>query len=211
MSFLSNPTYATLTTSIATWARRTYSADQTDEFIALAEAYFNRKLGSNYRRKTTSTVNTDASGVGTIPTGSVRIESITRNVLGSVPLKQVSWNAFVNRNPYQIGADAGVYALKGASFYVTPVTDDDFLVVSWQALTALSSGATTNWLLLLAPDIYFAQCRAIQCAFNEDDARAASYQNRVDDFLLDLKIEANVAEFGNTELTLETVEPMWDL
>jgi len=210
MSFLSSPTYATLTTSLATWARRTFSSDQTDEFIALFEAYANRKLGSNYLRKTTSTVNTDANGVGAIPTGAVRIESITRNVLGSVPLTQVSWNAFVDRNPYQIGADAQVYALKGSSFYVTPVTDDDFLVVSWQKLTALSGSNTTNWLLLLAPDIYFSGCRAIQCAFNEDETRAAFYQSRVDDFLQDLKIQADVAEYGHAEAS-QPVEPVWNL
>lgn len=211
MSFLSNPTYAALTTSIATWARRTFSADQTDEFIALAEADMNRKLGSNYLRKTTTTVNTDASGVGTIPTGAVRIESITRAVLGSLPMKQVSWDSFVTWNPFQTANDAQVYALKGSSFYVTPVTDDDFTVVSWQKLTALSSGNTTNWLLLLAPDIYLAKCRAIQCAFNEDEARAAAFNAQADEFLHDLLIQAQVAEYGAATMVLDTVEPVWNL
>ncbi len=200
-----------MSTAINTWARRTFTSAQTDEFIALAEAHFNRRLGSNYRRKVTSTVNTDATGVGTIPTGSVRIESITRNVLGSLPLKQVSWGAFVDRNPYQIGADGEVYALKGTSFYVTPVTDDDYLVTYWAKLTALSGSNATNWLLDLAPDIYLAMCRSVQCAFNEDEARAGAFKSQVDDFLLDLRIQGDVAEYGNAELTLETVEPMWDL
>lgn len=199
--------YANLTTAIGTWARRTFTSGQTDEFIALAEAHFARRLGSNYRRKVTQTVNTDASGVGTIPTAAVRIESITRDVLGSLPLKQVSWNAFVKRNPYEIGADGEVYALKGLSFYVTPVTDDNFIVVTWDKLTGLSSGNTTNWLLTLAPDIYLAMCRSVQCAFNEDEARAALFKSQVDEFLDDLIAQANVAEYGNVEMTLPQVEP----
>lgn len=211
MSSLSNPTYATLTAAIATWARRTFSADQTDEFIALAEADMNRKIGPNYLRKTTTTVNTDASGVGAIPTGAVRIESITRAVLGSLPLKQVSWDGFVTWNPFQTATDAQVYALKGSSFYVTPVTDDDFNVVSWQKLTGLSSVNPTNWLLLLAPDIYLAKCRAIQCAFNEDEGRASMFNAQADEFLHDLLIQSQVAEYGAATMVLDTVEPAWNI
>ena len=67
------------------------------------------------------------------------------------------------------------------------------------------------WLLLLAPDIYLAKCRAIQCAFNEDEARASAFNATVDDYLDDLLIQAQVAEYGAATLVLDTVEPQWDL
>src|SRR6188508_1212285 len=105
--------YAALTTAIGTWEERTYTATETDQFIRLVEAKADRKLKSDFRRRTSATINTDASGIGTLPAGFVGMTSLVRNVLGSLPLKQVSWDALIERNPYAISDDAGVYAING--------------------------------------------------------------------------------------------------
>jgi hypothetical protein len=200
-------TYAELTTAIGTWEERTFTATETDQFIRLTEAKADRKLRQDFRRRTSATVNTDSSGVGTLPTGFVGMTSLVRDVLGSVPLKQVSWDALVLRNPYEIGDDAGVYAINGTAIMVAPVTDDDFIAKFSSVLTGLSSAATTNWLLTLAPDFYLFGCQAAASAYVKDYTAAAFLQAQADAILDELVSQGNVAEYGNAEMTLDMVTP----
>jgi hypothetical protein len=199
--------YATLTTAIGTWTERTYTSGQTDEFIALAEAAFNRRLGSNYRRKITATITTDSSGEATIPSGVIRLESLTQDLLGSFPLTQLAWNSLVALNPYEEADSAIYFAIKGTTLKVAPVTEDDFIAVYWAKLTGLSSGNTTNWLLDLAPDAYLAMCQSVQRAFEEDFQTAALYEAKANAILDELVSQGNVAEYGNTETVLAMVTP----
>lgn len=207
MGAMSLSTYSGLSTAIGTWSTRTYSSTQTDEFILLAEALFNRKLKQDFRRRGTATINTDASGEGTLPTGFVGMTSLVRDVLGSVPLKQVSWDALIARNPYEDADDAGVYAIHGTTLKTAPVTDDNFTCVFSSTLTGLSSGNTSNWLLALAPDAYLFACKAMQRAFEEEWTVAEGFENKALAILDDLVSQGNVAEYGNAEMTLDMVTP----
>jgi hypothetical protein len=200
-------TYAELTTAIGTWEKRTFTATETDQFIRLTEAKADRRLRQDFRRRTSATINTDSSGLGTLPTGFVGMTSLVRDVLGSVPLKQVSWDSLVLRNPYEVSDDAGVYAINGTSIMVAPVTDDDFLAKFSSVLTGLSGAATTNWLLTLAPDYYLFGCQAAASAYLKDYATAGGLQAQADSILDELVSQGNVAEYGNAEMTLDMVTP----
>lgn len=199
--------YTELSAAIGTWATRTYTTAETDEFIVLAEAAINRKLGSNYRHKTTATITTDASGEATIPADVVNIISLTRDVLGSTPLKKVSWDGLIERNPYEVAGDPTVYAIRGTTLKVAPVKADDFNAVYWAKVTALSSGNATNWLLTLAPDVYLSMTKAMQRAFEEEWQAAALFKSMAEEGLDELISQGNVAEYGNAEMTLPMVTP----
>jgi hypothetical protein len=201
-------TYANLSTAIGSWEERTFTTAETDEFILLTEALANRRLAADFRRRASATVNTDASGVGTIPTGFVGLSSITRDVLGSVPLKQVSHAAFIERNPYEISDDAQVFALLSSTeFVVAPVTDDDFLVKYSKLVPALTSSNTTNWLLTLAPDFYLFGCQAGAAAKMKAYQEAAMLEGKAVSILDEIVSQGNVAEYGSAEMTLAMVTP----
>jgi hypothetical protein len=200
-------TYAELTTAIGAWEERTFTSTETDQFIALAEARANRKLRQDFRRRSSATLNTDADGVGTLPTGFVGLTSITRSLLGSVPMSQVSWASLIDRNPYRIGDEANVFAINGTSIMVAPVTDDDFTIQFSAVLSGLSASNTTNWLLALAPDFYLFGCQAAASAFLKDYSTAAILQAQADEILDDLVSQGNVAEYGSAEMTLNMVTP----
>lgn len=200
-------TYAELTTAIGTWEERTFTSTETDQFIRLVEAKADRRLRQDFRRRTSATINTDSSGLGTLPTGFVGMTSLVRDVLGSVPLKQVSWDAMVLRNPYEVSDDAGVYAINGTEIMVAPVTDDDFIAKFSSTLTGLSSSDTTNWLLTLAPDYYLFGCQAAASAYMKDYQSAMILQAQADGILEELVSQGNVAEYGNAEMTLDMVTP----
>lgn len=193
--------YTALAASLADWQDRTFTAGEVDEFIVLAEAAANRKLRQDFRRKTSATITTDASGLVTLPAGFVGMTSLVRNVLGSLPLKQVSWDSLIERNPYSDADDAQVYAIKGTQLRVSPVTSDGFLAVFSSVLTGVSDSNATNWLLALAPDFYLSKCRAAAYSKFEDEVRAGQYNGVADDILDELVGQGNVAEYGNAEMT----------
>ena len=200
-------TYANISTAIGTWEDRTFTTAETDEFLLLAEANANRKLASDFRRRSSSTVNTNSSGVGTIPTGFVGLTSIVRDVLGSVPLKQVSWAALIERNPNEDADDAEVFAISGTTFQVAPITDDDFIVVISGSVPALTSGNTTNWLLTLAPDYYLFYGQACAAAKFKAYDEAALLRGAANAVLDEIVSQGNVAEYGSAEMTLAMVTP----
>lgn len=194
--------YPSLTTSIGDNEERTFTSSETDEFIRLAEARADRKLKQDFRRRTSATVTTDADGLASLPTGFVGMTSLVRDVSGSVPLKQVSWDALIQRNPFADADDATVFAINGTQLRVSPVTEDDFTCKFSQVLTGLSGSNTTNWLLALAPDYYLFACRAAAKLKAEDYAGAQTFGALADDILDDLVNQGNVAEYGNAEMTL---------
>lgn len=200
-------TYANLSTALGSWNKRTYTSDQTAEAILLAEANANRKLASDFRRRSSSTINTDSSGIGSLPAGFVGLTSIVRNVSGSLPLRQVSWDALIQRNPFAFTDDADSFAIKGTTFMVAPVTDDDFIAIFSSTVPALSGSNTTNWLLTLAPDYYLFACQAALAARIEAYDKAGLLQGKADSILAEIVSQGNVAEFGNAEMTLPMVTP----
>jgi hypothetical protein len=201
-------TYANLSTAIGSWEERTFTTAETDEFILLTEANANRKLAQDFRRRSSSTVNTNSSGVGTIPTGFVGLTSITRNVSGSVPLKQVTWASLIDRNPDRDADEAEVFAIgTGTTFTVAPITDDDFLVVISGSVPALTSSNTTNWLLTLAPDYYLFACQSAAAAKMKSYEEASVLLGRANGILDEIVSQGNVAEYGSAEMTLDMVTP----
>lgn len=201
-------TYSNLSTAIGTWEERTFTSAETDEFILIAESNANLRLASDYRRRGSATINTDASGVATLPTSFIGMSALTRDVLGSLPLKQVSYAALIERNPYEIGDDAQVFALLSATtLIVSPVTDDDFLAVYSTVVPALSGSNATNWLLTLAPHYYLFACQSAAAALFKDYQTAAMLDGKANDILDQVISQGNVAEFGNAELTMTMCTP----
>lgn len=199
--------YTTLSASLSDWEERSYSSTETDEFIALSEAAANRRLRQDFRRRTSTTIVTDASGEATLPTGFVGMTSLVRDVLGSVPLKQVSWDALIERNPYEVSEDASVYAINGTTLKVAPVTEDTFICKFSSVLTGLSGSNASNWLLALAPDYYLFMGQAMAAAKAKAYAEANGLKGEALAILDDLVTQGNVAEYGNAVMTLPMACP----
>lgn len=199
--------YSDINTVLNDWEERSFSTAETDDFILLVEARANRRLARDWNRQATSTVATDASGYGTLPTGFLGLVSIKQDLLGTIPLKQVSWDAIDLLNPNADVDRANWYAISGTQFRVAPVATDDFLLTFDKKVSALTSSNTTNWLLSLAPDYYLFGCKAAAKAKMEDIASAAAYQSLADGILDELVSQSNVAQWGNVEMALPGVTP----
>jgi hypothetical protein len=200
-------TYANLSTAIGSWEERTFTSGDTDEFILLAEAKANRRLVNDYRvRSGIVTVTTNSSGVATLPSGYVGMVSLTRDLAGSVPLRQVPHGALVEINPYEESDDARAYSLLDATtLQVAPIIEDDFNALYSKTIPGLSGSNTTNWLLTLAPDYYLFACQAAAAAKFKAYQEAAMLQAQADAILEEVVSLGNVAEFASAEMRLEQV------
>lgn len=200
--------YTTLIAAFPNWMEASAAVGtEAPNIVQLAEAGFNRHLGSDYRRITTATVNTDSSGLATLPTGFVFMRSLVRDVLGSLPLTQVSWNALTVLNPYADSDDAGFYAIRGTQLQVAPVTDDDFIATYERTLVALSVSNASNWLLEAAPDAYLFMCLGLAHQFNENWATGGALEQKALSLVDEVVNQSQVAQFGNAEVVLDGPTP----
>lgn len=194
--------YTTLRTELNNYTDRAYTTDQVDTFIGLAEAKLNRRLGPDYRRETSATLNTEASGEVSLPSGFAGVRSLVRDVVGSVPLIATSWGALIEMNPYETAGEATHYAIRGSTLKVGPVTDDNFLLSYWAKLTALTGSNATNWLLTEAPDVYFLMVQAEAKAFEEEWQGAAGLQSLSFAMLDDLVSQSVVQQYANAGMMI---------
>lgn len=199
--------YDELLNAIDDYTDRSYSTARKALWVGNAEAKFNRKLTSSFRRSMDTTLTTDSTGLAPLPSGFVGLQSVVRDVTGSAPLKQVSWDALVSLNPYALDGEPTHYAIQGTSFKVAPIAEDDYTAVFDSLLTPLSSTVATNWLLALAPDCYLTMCLAEEALFTREFAAAAGLEGSASGMLADIVNMDQVAELGNTEMVLEGVAP----
>lgn len=196
-----------LLAAIDDYTDRSYSESRKDIWIGNAEAKFNRHLVSTFRRKTTTTLTTDSAGEAALPSGFVGLSSIVRDLLGSAPLKQVSWDALVAMNPNEDQGDPTHYAIIGTALKVAPIYEDSFNAVFESKLTALSASNTTNWLLTLAPDAYLTMCLAEEALFTRDFAAAGGLEAKAISMVDEIVAMDQVAAYGNVEMQPDTVMP----
>lgn len=205
---MTSTTYTGLTSDLNAYTERSYSQDTVDTFISNAEAKFNRRLGPNYRRMTSATLTTDTAGEATLPSGFVIMRSLVRDVAGSTPLVQTSWDALIRLNPYEVSGDAEFYAVKsGTTLRVAPVTEDSYLAVYEASLTPLASGNPSNWLSTEAPDIYLTMVKAEARMFEEEWATAAGLEGKAYEMLDDLTNRDVVSQYANVEIVLDMATP----
>lgn len=174
--------YTSLSAAISTWATRTYSQAQTDEFIQLAESAFNRRL-QGYQRETTTTLTADTNGDIALPADFLGMRSV-----------------------YD-GDDAYTYNISGSTLNVIDGESRGFTVTYYAKLLPLSATNTSNWLLAAAPDAYLFMCKAQQRAFEEEFQTAAGFEGKALAIIDELSMQNTVAQYGRMSLRVPGATP----
>ena len=168
---------AGLKSAVNNWSERSFSDDQLNEFIELAEARIRRNL-TGYQREVTESLAADADGVVALPSGFLGMRSV-----------------YFNGRPYQ-------YSISGSSFTVRDGGGYTFDVTYFSSLPALTDGNPTNWLLDMAPDVYLWLVKAQAREFNEEWELASGLEARGLSALADLNLQSTVAQYSRTGLIL---------
>jgi hypothetical protein len=171
-------TYAELQASVASWLNRTDLTDQIKDFIALAEARFNREIRHWRMEKTAS--GTISARLTTLPAdwletitltvetsdGPQRLQSI--NAADMLDLRHDDRNA--GGTPQYVHNTAGqqeVFPSPDASYTST--------LHYIEQIPALSDSNTSNWLLTYHPDAYLYTALVASAPFLGEDARTATW------------------------------------
>ena len=100
---------------------------------------------------------------------------------------------------YDTAGVARFYSVSGTTFRVTPIEQGTGLVTLtyYEKIVPLDGTNTTNWLLALAPDIYFYRALAEGFVFIRDFDKAAAYKAHAEEMIVELKNLDEQARYHN--------------
>jgi len=150
-------TFAQLKTAAANWLDRSDLTDRIPEFIALAEARFNREL----RTRDMETVSTAISTVAgtreySLPTGFVQMKEFHLSTDPLTPLAYITPEMMTRLWAGSAQAKPQVFTIIADNVRLGPAPDAVYTtsMLYYKTFTALSDSATTNEMLTNNPDVY---------------------------------------------------------
>jgi hypothetical protein len=199
-------TYAGLQASIADWLNRAGSpeiAERAPDFIALAEARFNRDLRVRQmvRRATASF----SEGFLALPSDWLEAINVQINVGGRprrleyVTLHQAD---DIRADPSQDAVLPRFFNVTGSSLEVVPTVSGaaEIEMTYYGQLVPLSEEAPANWLLQAWPDLYLYGALVHSAPYLRDDARVATWAGIYDRTLAEIRAADERATFSGSPL-----------
>ena len=144
-------TYSDLQSSIASWLNRTDLTSAIPDFIALAEARFNRELRTLQMVKR-ATAETSDEFVA-VPADWLEAKDLS---IADLPLAYITPEKLGEWKNLKVTGKTRFYTIVGGSFELFPAPTDDVTVemAYYAKIPSLTSSNTSNWLLAKAPDLY---------------------------------------------------------
>lgn len=144
-------TYSDLQSSIASWLNREDLTSAVPDFIALAEARFNRELRTLQMVKR-ATAETSDEFVA-VPADWLEAKDLS---IADLPLAYITPEKLGEWKYVNVTGKTRYYTIVGGSFELFPAPSDDVTVemAYYAKIPALSVSNTSNWLLAKAPDLY---------------------------------------------------------
>jgi len=159
--------FADLKDSIASWLARVADTEITSnaaDFVALAEAYFNRKL--RVRQMETVSTFTTTDGSTNLSDDYLAWKRLTWLGDTYVALEYVSPDMLVRMHPAVEAGTPSVFTIENNDIIVRPTDDDtEFSFLYYAKVPALEDDTDTNWVLNEYPDLYLAASLAEANAF----------------------------------------------
>lgn len=202
--------YSSLKTALTNRIDRGTDLDsRRDDWIDFAEAWLNRTLRT-YQMMETTTLTTDSNGEASLPADFLAAFSVRYSSSPSIELKPVSVGGENNLSPYDTADTPYWYSIRSAAgvakLRVTPIKASASIVLRYyEKIPALSDSTTTNWLLTLAPDIYFFRCLGEAWADMREFERATGHYNEATTRASELGLLADQARYHNAEMVLDGV------
>lgn len=170
--------YSDLQTAVADWLARSDLTSKIPDFIALAESRINREL--RVREMITRATGSISAQTLTVPADFVEVASFVLDTATDRPLEYRPFEDSQHRVAGQTSGQPLWFSTLGGSFHLFPAPGGtyDYTLDYYARVPALSTTATTNWLLTKAPDLYlFASLKEARSYLLEEDA-AAVYDGR---------------------------------
>ena len=149
-------TYSGLSTAITSWMEgRADIAAQFDDFLLLAEADINRYLRVR-EMETSTSLTPSATGAATLPSGYLEWRAVIWTGTPRRELQLIDPMQAEHLYGYRESDTPRHFTLSASTIQVLPVSTTAISLLYYTAVPALTSVATTNWLLTKAPGVYVA-------------------------------------------------------
>ncbi len=195
-------TYATLKTAAANWLDRSDLTDRIPEFIALAEALFNRTLRIRAMETTVADSTPSGSKEDALPSGYLQMREIHLATSPIVSLAYITPEIMYRIRAGSTSGEPNSYTILGDNILFGPTPDSayDYSMTYYKSFTALSDSATTNWIILNAPDLYLYGTLLQAEPFLMNDNRVALWERAVRQIIADLQEQDNKDRHSGSEM-----------
>lgn len=189
--------YSELKASVADWLNRADLTSQIADFVALAEARFNRDLRLNAMVKRETTVAT--TDYVALPDDWLEHISITVTGDGTVrrALTYVTNEEFNRLRHQNLTGTFRYYTIQGDNIVFLPAMSSgtvDLEIFYYAKIPVLSGSNATNWLLTRAPDLYLYGALAAAEMFLQNDERLPVWLSNIEKIMDDLRMESERAK-----------------
>lgn len=187
---MSLSTYTGLVSAIGNFLNRPDLAASIPDFIALAEARFNRELRHPEMEAISET---DAEEVVELPDDFLEARHIYLDTDPRVEIEPVSLSVLQSTFSSATTGYPRQYAISGGQMFLSPIPSDALTIVMHYtaSLTPLSTEEPSNWLLAAHPDVYLFTALSMAEAFLWNDERASMWKAAADEMI------AGLAKVGN--------------
>jgi len=194
--------YSELNTAVANWLDRDDLTDRIPEFIALAEARFNRvlRIRAMETKQTASTV-ADQQNLA-LPTNFIQMRNLQMNTDPVTPMQYVTPEIF---DRLYGGASAGtpkVYTILADEIGLGPTPDSVMTIemLFYKRFDSLTPSAATNWVITNAPDVYLYGCLLEAEPFIMNDQRVKLWADAFDRAITDIQNQDNKDRHSGSSL-----------
>lgn len=198
-------TYTGLKASVADWLNRADLTTQIPDFIAMAEARFNRVIRHNAMLQRDTTVAT--TDYVNLPSDWLEHVSVvvTSDSSLSKPLEYVSNEEFNRLRLQSLTGAFRYYTIQDNKLVLLPATNSTTTTLElfyYGKIPALSASVATNWLLTRAPDLYLFGALVGAEAFLQNDERLPTWASAIDAILGELSVESERAKRPQGAITI---------
>lgn len=203
--------YTSLVTAIGDNIARSDLTSYIPDFIMQAEQVFNHGSESidplRVRDMETIASLTPSSNVYTLPADYLQYRRVTEESSPRRPLEYIEPTAVDQQYPLRDSGFSNHFTIIGSSLYTYPLSTNDVELVYYASIPALTSVATTNWLITKAPSIYLRMSLMFAYDFIKDDAEVAKQAQMAKALIDGMNRSGMLANYARAGLTLRGVVP----
>ncbi len=189
-------TYSELQAAVTGWLQDDTLTAAVPDFIALAEAEFNRVLRVPAMEAVTTLATVAATETVDLPADFRLMKSLTLQTNPAKPIAGGNLASVVEMHGLQSGEPLQ-YAISDGKLYLGPIPDGvyNLRLTYWQAIPALSVSVPSNWLLAAHPDLYLFASLMQAEFYGWNDGRLPLIKARADELLVQVNEEGKRAAF----------------
>jgi hypothetical protein len=156
----------------------------------------------------TTVLTTASDGSIALPADFYRLRSLSGVINGvNTNLPMVGPVAEQGLYPITTGDTPNFAKIVGSTLYVIPEQAATVTLDYWQQFVGLSSGNTTNWIILIHPTLYMYSVMAQAAMFLQDWGNAANFDAKAANVLDQINAKLGQDYFNNTDLVLDGPTP----